>query len=219
MLKINVKIFIQTKKEKMTISIYKNDIPESLDLGVEIAVDTETMGLKFGRDRLCLVQIADSSGTVHLVQIEKNQKQARNLAKVMTDEKVLKIFHFARFDVGVLQRNFNFMTRNIYCTKIASKLARTFSQNHGLKNLVKEILSIDISKEQQSSYWGSDVLDKDQINYAKQDVLYLHKIKQHLDNILKREDRYDIFKKTCRFLTIRCELDNMGWEDLDPFSH
>ena len=203
----------------MTVSIYKNDIPEDLDLGNEIAVDTETMGLKFGRDRLCLVQIADIKGTVYLVQIEKNQKQARNLAKVMTDEKVVKIFHFARFDVGVLQRNFDFMIRNIYCTKIASKLARTFSQNHGLKNLVKEILSIDISKEQQSSYWGTDVLDKNQINYAKQDVLYLHKIKQHLDNILKREDRYDVFEKTCHFLTVRCQLDNMGWEDLDPFSH
>jgi ribonuclease D len=203
----------------MTVSIYKNDLPENIDLGNEIAVDTETMGLKFGRDRLCLVQIADSNGKVYLVQIEKNQKQARNLAKVMTDEKVVKIFHFARFDVGVLQRNFDFMIRNIYCTKIASKLARTFSQNHGLKNLVKEILSIDISKEQQSSYWGTDVLDKNQINYAKQDVLYLHKIKQHLDNILKREDRYDVFEKTCHFLTVRCQLDNMGWEDLDPFSH
>ena len=111
------------------------------------------------------------------------------------------------------------MTRNIYCTKIASKLARTFSQNHGLKNIVKEILAIDISKEQQSSYWGADVLDENQINYAKQDVLYLHKIKQHLDKILKREDRYDIFQKTCSFLPTRCELDNMGWEEMDPFSH
>ena len=203
----------------MTVSIYKNDIPKNLDLGDEIAVDTETMGLKFGRDRLCLVQIADSEGSVYLVQIDKGQKQAINLAKVMTNEKIVKIFHYARFDVGILQRNLNFMTRNVYCTKIASKLARTFSQSHGLKNLVKEILSIDISKEQQSSYWGTDVLDEDQINYAKQDVLYLHQIKKHLDNILKREDRYDVFEKTCRFLTTRCELDHMGWEDVDPFSH
>ena len=203
----------------MPVSIYKNDVPENLDLGNEIAVDTETMGLKSGRDRLCLVQVADTKGIVHLIQIEKNQKQARNLAKIMTDEKVVKIFHYARFDIGVLHRNLNFMTRNIYCTKIASKLARTFSQSHGLKNLVKEILSIDISKEQQSSYWGTDILDEDQINYAKQDVLYLHQIKQHLDNILKREDRYDVFEKTCRFLPTRCELDNMGWEDIDPFSH
>ena len=203
----------------MAVSIYKNDIPKNLNLGDEIAVDTETMGLKFVRDRLCLVQIADSEGSVYLVQIEKDQKQAVNLAKIMTDEKIVKIFHYARFDIGILQRNLNFMTRNVYCTKIASKLARTFSQSHGLKNLVKEILSIDISKEQQSSYWGTDVLDEDQINYAKQDVLYLHQIKKHLDNILKREDRYDVFEKTCRFLPTRCELDHMGWEDVDPFSH
>ncbi len=203
----------------MSVSIFKNDIPENLDLGNEIAVDTETMGLKFGRDRLCLVQIADSKGSVYLVQVEKYQKEAKNLAKVMTDEKIVKIFHYARFDIGVLHRNLNFMTHNIYCTKIASKLARTFSQSHGLKNLVKEILTIDISKEQQSSYWGKDILDKNQINYAKQDVLYLHKIKNHLDDILKREDRFDIFEKTCHFLPTRCELDNMGWEDIDPFSH
>ena len=133
----------------MTVSIFKNDIPGNLDLGEEIAVDTETMGLKFGRDRLCLVQLADIEGRVYLVQIDKNQEQAPNLAKVMTDVETVKIFHYARFDIGVLYKNLNFMTQNIYCTKIASKLARTFSQSHGLKNLVKEILSIDISKEQQ----------------------------------------------------------------------
>ena len=203
----------------MTVSIHKNDIPENLNLGSEIAVDTEAMGLKFSRDRLCLVQLADSNGKVYLVQIDKNQGHAPNLEKIMTDEQVVKIFHYARFDIGVLHRNLGFMTHNIYCTKIASKLARTFSQNHGLKNIVKEILAIDISKEQQSSYWGADVLDENQINYAKQDVLYLHRIKQHLDKILKREDRYDIFQKTCRFLPTRCELDNMGWEEMDPFSH
>ena len=203
----------------MAVTIYKNDIPKNLDIGREIAVDTETMGLKSGRDRLCLVQIASNEGAVYLIQIDKNQKKAPNLAKLMTSEKVIKIFHYARFDIGVLHRNLNFMTQNIYCTKIASKIGRTFSQSHGLKNLVKEILSIDISKEQQSSYWGADVLNENQINYAKQDVLYLHKIKQHLDKILKREDRYEIFEKTCRFLPIRCELDNMGWDDVDPFSH
>ena len=203
----------------MAVIIYKNDIPKNLDIGREIAVDTETMGLKFGRDRLCLVQIASNEGAVYLIQIDKDQKKAPNLAKLMTSQKVIKIFHYARFDIGVLNRNLNFMTRNIYCTKIASKIGRTFSQSHGLKNLVKEILSIDISKEQQSSYWGADVLSENQINYAKQDVLYLHKIKQHLDKILKREDRYDIFEKTCRFLPTRCELDNMGWDDMDPISH
>ncbi len=203
----------------MAVTICKNDIPKNLDLGREVAVDTETMGLKFGRDRLCLVQLASSEGTVYLIQIDKNQKQAPNLAELMKNEKIIKIFHYARFDIGVLHRNLNFMTQNVYCTKIASKLGRTFSQSHGLKNLVKEILSIDISKEQQSSYWGTEVLDENQINYAKQDVLYLHKIKQHLDTILKREDRYDVFEKTCRFLPTRCELDNMGWDDMDPFSH
>ncbi len=203
----------------MAISIFKNDIPDNLNLGSEIAVDTETMGLKLGRDRLCLVQIADSKGEVYLIQIDKNHDRAPNLAQVMTNEEIMKIFHYARFDVGALHKNFNFMTQNIYCTKIASKLGRTFSQNHGLKNLVKEILALDISKEQQSSYWGADVLDQDQIKYASQDVLYLHKIKHHLDKILKREDRYDIFQKTCRFLPTRCELDNMGWGETDPFSH
>ena len=203
----------------MTVSIHKNDLPPNLELGSEIAVDTETMGLKFGRDRLCLVQLADSKGTVYLIQIDKNQKNAPNLAEVMTNEKIVKIFHYARFDIGVLHENLHFMTRNIYCTKIASKLGRTYSQSHGLKNLVKEILAVDISKEQQSSYWGAQVLSEDQINYAKQDVLYLHKIKEHLDKILIREERYDIFQKTCNFLPIRCQLDNMGWEDIDPFAH
>ena len=203
----------------MTVSIHKNDLPPNLELGSEIAVDTETMGLKFGRDRLCLVQLADSKGTVYLIQIDKNQKNAPNLAEVMTNEKIVKIFHYARFDIGVLHESLHFMTRNIYCTKIASKLGRTYSQSHGLKNLVKEILTIDISKEQQSSYWGAQVLSEDQINYAKQDVLYLHKIKEQLDKILIREDRYDIFKKICNFLPIRCQLDNMGWEDTDPFAH
>ena len=203
----------------MTVSIHKNDLPPNLELGSEIAVDTETMGLKFGRDRLCLVQLADSKGTVYLIQIDKNQKNAPNLAEVMTNEKIVKIFHYARFDISVLHKSLHFMTRNIYCTKIASKLGRTYSQSHGLKNLVKEILTIDISKEQQSSYWGAQVLGEDQINYAKQDVLYLHKIKEQLDKILIREDRYDIFKKTCSFLPIRCQLDNMGWEDIDPFAH
>ena len=203
----------------MTVSIYKNDLPPNLKLGSEIAVDTETMGLKFGRDRLCLVQLADSKGAVYLIQIDKNQQNAPNLAKLMTNENIVKIFHYARFDIGVLHKYLHFMTRNIYCTKIASKLGRTFSQNHGLKNLVKEILSIDISKEQQSSYWGAEILDENQINYAKQDVLYLHKIKEHLDSILRREDRYDIFQKTCDFLPTRCQLDNMGWEDIDPFTH
>lgn len=203
----------------MTIFKYKNDLPEHIEFGKEVAVDTETMGLNSVRDRLCLVQLADKEGLVHIVQIDKDQKEANNLAKILNNEKILKIFHYARFDIGVLHKNLNIVTNNIYCTKIASKIARTFSQNHGLKNLVKEILSIDISKDQQSSYWGADVLDESQINYAKQDVIYLHKIKEHLNEILKREERYEIFKKTCSFLPVRCELDNRGYGDMDLFSH
>ena len=203
----------------MAVTIYKNDIPKNFDIGREIAVDTETMGLKFGRDRLCLVQIASNEGTVYLIQIDKNQKEAPNLAKLMTSEEVIKIFHYARFDVGVLYRNLNFITQNIYCTKIASKIARTFSQSHGLKNLVKEILSIDISKEQQSSYWGADVLNENQINYAKQDVLYLHKIKDKLDRMLLREKRSKLAKACFDFIQYRTDLDICGWSEHDIFKH
>ena len=202
----------------MAVTIYKNDIPKNFDIGREIAVDTETMGLKFGRDRLCLIQIASNEGTVYLIQIDKNQKDAPNLAKLMTSEKVLKIFHYARFDIGVLHRNLNFVTQNIYCTKIASKIARTYSQSHGLKNLVKEILSIDISKEQQSSYWGTDVLNENQINYAKQDVLYLHKINDALTKILKREKRYDLYEDCLKFINTRVNLDLASFSD-DIWSH
>ena len=203
----------------MPVLVHKKDLPENITLGLEIAVDTETMGLRIGRDRLCLVQIADENGNVFIIQIEKNQKNAPNLEKVLKNENILKIFHYARFDVGTLYNALGIMTKNIYCTKIASKLARTFSPNHGLKHLVKEILSMDISKEQQSSYWGAENLLDEQVDYAKHDVLHLHKIKKHLDAILKREDRYNIFKKTCQFLPTRCELDIMGWDDTDIFSH
>ena len=151
-------------------------------------------------------------------QFDPNEIVLQSTAKLFEYEKLSRQIEECD-DIGVLKENLNFMTRNIYCTKIASKIGRTYSQSHGLKNLVKEILSIDISKEQQSSYWGAQVLSEDQINYAKQDVLYLHKIKEHLDNILIREDTYDSFKKTCNFLPIRCQLDSMGWEDIDPFAH
>ena len=203
----------------LDINLHKDDLPEHLALGDNIAVDCEFTGLNVERDNLCLVQISSGNNDAHIIQLDRETYEAPNLKKILKDKNINKIFHYARFDIGVLHRNLNFMTQNIYCTKIASKIGRTFSQSHGLKNLVKEILSIDISKEQQSSYWGADVLNENQINYAKQDVLYLHKIKQHLDKILKREDRYDIFEKTCRFLPTRCELDNMGWDDVDPFSH
>jgi ribonuclease D len=203
----------------MTAKIFTNDLPDNLDLGSEIAIDTEAMGLKFKRDRLCLVQIADEKGNIYILQIKKNQNEAPNLSKILSDKNVLKIFHFARFDVGVLFKSLNVMTQSIYCTKIASKIARTYTQNHGLKALVKEVLGVDISKEQQSSYWGKDQLSEEQILYASNDVLYLHKIKDYLNNILVREDRLRVFERTCDFLAIRCELDNLGWEDQDIFSH
>ena len=203
----------------MTTKIYMRDLPSNLDLGKEIAVDTETMGLKFNRDRLCLIQIADKNGNVHILQIEKNQTQAPNLTRFLEDRNILKIFHFARFDVGTLYRSLNVMTQSIYCTKIASKIARTYSQNHGLKALVKEALEIDISKEQQSSYWGKEKLSEDQIVYAAADVIYLHRLRNHLNKILLREERFEIFERTCEFLPTRCKLDCSGWEDQDIFSH
>ena len=196
-----------------------NDLPSNLDLGEEIAIDTETMGLKFNRDRLCLIQIADNRSNTYILQIEKNQSVAPNLSNVLTNKDILKIFHYARFDVSVLYKSLNIMTSSIYCTKIASKIARTYSQNHGLKALVKEALEIDLSKEQQSSYWGKEKLSGDQIIYASNDVIYLHKVRDHLNNILLREDRFEIFERTCEFLPYRCELDCLGWEDQDIFSH
>ena len=203
----------------MNTKIYIKDLPAKLDLGKEIAIDTETMGLKSNRDRLCLIQIADKNGNVSILRIEKNQTEAPNLSSVLEDKNILKIFHFARFDVGALHRTLNVMTHSIYCTKIASKIARTYSQNHGLKALVKEALEIDISKDQQSSYWGKEKLSEDQIAYAAADVIYLHRIRNYLNSILVREDRFDIFKKTCEFLPTRCKLDFSGWEDQDLFSH
>ena len=181
----------------MNTRIYMKDLPSNLDLGKEIAIDTETMGLKSNRDRLCLIQIADKIGNVYILQIEKKQTEAPNLSSILEDKNILKIFHFARFDVGALYRTLNVMTQSIYCTKIASKIARTYSQNHGLKALVKEALEIDISKDQQSSYWGKENLSEDQIAYAAADVIYLHRIRSYLNNILVREDRFDIFRKTC----------------------
>ena len=203
----------------MKAKIYKNDLPPDLDLGKEIAIDTETMGLKFNRDRLCLIQIADKNGNVSILQIEKEQTEAPNLSRILQDKNILKIFHFARFDIGALYKSLNVMTQSIYCTKIGSKIARTYSQNHGLKALVKEVLEIDISKDQQSSYWGKEKLSENQIAYAATDVVYLHQIRDHLNNIMIREDRFDIFESICEFLPTRCKLDFSGWEDQDIFSH
>ena len=202
----------------MKIKYYENDLPESLDLGNIIAIDTETMGLNPARDRLCLVQLSSGNGTCHLIKIIDLRKKPKNLLKLLNNVKVQKIFHFARFDVAVLKHTYNINIKNIYCTKIASKLARTYTDKHGYKDLCKELLNETISKVEQSSDWGGK-LSKDQKEYAASDVLHLHKIKKKLDSILMREDRINIANACFEFLSHRTDLDLYGWQDVDIFKH
>ena len=199
--------------------LYKNDLPIDLNLGNSIAIDTETMGLKAVRDRLCLVQISNGDGNAHLVQFEKGNYVAPNLKKLLLNSEVLKIFHFARFDLLALRKNLGIEINNIYCTKIASKLARTYTDAHGLKAISDELLGVELSKKQQSSDWGADIISEDQIKYAASDVLYLHQIKEKLDMILKREGRFEIAKKCFEFLPTRSALDLNGFEEEDIFRH
>ena len=203
----------------MTNFIYKNDLPDILDLGPIIAIDTETMGLNLNRDRLCVVQLSSGDGHAHIIQIDPGNTTAPNLCRILSNPKQTKLFHFARFDIAVLQNHFGVITFPIYCTKIASKLIRTYSDRHGLKNLLSEMLSIDISKHQQSSDWGAKKLTTAQINYAASDVLYLHQLMEKLDVNLKREGRTEIAKACFDFLPSRATLDLAGWPDHDIFSH
>ena len=202
----------------MKIKYYENDLPESLDLGNLVAIDTETMGLNPARDRLCLVQLSSGNGTCHLVKIIDLRKKPKNLLKLLNNVKVQKIFHFARFDVAVLKHTYGINIKNIYCTKIASKLARTYTDKHGYKDLCRELLNETISKVEQSSDWGGK-LSKDQKEYAASDVLHLHKIKKKLDSILMREDRISIANACFEFLSHRTDLDLYGWQDVDIFKH
>ena len=202
----------------MKIKYYENDLPESLDLGNLVAIDTETMGLNPARDRLCLVQISSGNGTCHLVKIIDLRKKPKNLLKLLNNVKVQKIFHFARFDVAVLKHTYDINIKNIYCTKIASKLARTYTDKHGYKDLCKELLNETISKVEQSSDWGGK-LSKDQKEYAASDVLHLHKIKKKLDAILERENRINLANSCFEFLSHRTDLDLYGWQDVDIFKH
>jgi ribonuclease D len=202
----------------MKIKYYENDLPESLDLGNVIAIDTETMGLNPARDRLCLVQLSSGNGTCHLVKIIDLRKKPKNLLKLLNNVKVQKIFHFARFDVAVLKHTYDINIKNIYCTKIASKLARTYTDKHGYKDLCRELLNKTISKVEQSSDWGGK-LSKDQKKYAASDVLHLHKIKKKLDSILVREDRTNLAKACFEFISHRTDLDLYGWQDVDIFKH
>ena len=203
----------------MTNYLYDGDLPNKLDLGPIIAIDTETMGLNPNRDRLCLVQISSGNGDAHLVQISRDQVLAPNLCRILERPDVLKIFHFGRFDIAVLLYKFNVLCKSVYCTKIASKLVRTFTERHGLKNILQDLISVDVSKQQQSSDWGNPFLTKAQIDYAASDVLYLHKLKHELDIRLIRENRMEIAQACFDFLPSRAKLDILGWPSHDIFSH
>ena len=199
--------------------LYQNDLPDDLALGSSVAIDCETMGLIPGRDRLCLVQLSHGDGNAHLVQIGKGQTSAPNLERLITDQNVLKLFHFGRFDIAALFNTFGALATPVYCTKIASKLVRTYTDRHGLKNLLDELLGVDISKLQQMSDWGAETLTEAQLNYAASDVLYLHALKEKLDERLQREGRTDLAQAAFSFLPTRARLDLAGWPETDIFAH
>lgn len=203
----------------MAIRLHKGDLPDDRRYGDAVAVDTETLGLNPHRDRLCLVQLSGGDGNVDLVQIAPGQSAAPNLVKLLADPSVTKLFHFARFDVAVLYGTFGVMAEPLYCTKIASRLARTYADRHGLKDLVKELLDIDLSKQQQSSDWGSEALSEAQQGYAAADVLHLHALREKLDRQLAREGRSDFAAACFRFVPVRARLDLAGWQDEDIFAH
>jgi len=203
----------------MTNHLHKNDLPDDLKLGPIVAIDCETMGLHPHRDRLCVVQLSDGTGDAHVVQIANGQTEAPNLVKLLEDKDTLKLFHFGRFDIAAMLNAFGAVTAPVYCTKIASRLIRTYTDRHGLKNLVQECLGIDISKQQQSSDWGADTLTDAQINYAASDVLYLHDLREILNARLEREGRMEIAQACFDFLPMRAKLDLAGWPDTDIFAH
>jgi ribonuclease D len=203
----------------MKIKLHKNDLPDGLDLGASVAIDTETLGLNPFRDRLCLAQLSAGDGVCHAVQFAPGEYAAPNLKKLLTDRKVTKLFHFARFDVAVFRRYLGVMTAPIYCTKIASKLVRTYTDKHGLKDLVRELLSVDLSKEQQSSDWGAPTLTEKQLAYAANDVAYLHRLREALDTMLAREGRTELARACFQFLPARAQLDLAGWAETDIFAH
>ena len=207
----------------MTVYFHENDIPNDILFKESVAIDTETMGLKTLRDRLCLIQISAGNGDAHLIKIDKSiaslQQKYKNLKKVLQNKNILKIFHFARFDLAALNFYVCKVEGNIWCTKIASKLSRTYTNKHGLSDLTKELLSIEISKEQQSSNWGNKIISEKQKKYASNDVLYLHNLKEKLEEILLQENRLELAEKVFSFLKVRVELDLAGFEDLDIFAH
>ena len=199
--------------------LYSGDLPDGLSLGDVVAIDCETMGLNPHRDRLCVVQLSGGDGDAHLVQIKPGKTQAPNLSALLTDPGVLKLFHFGRFDIAAMYHAFGALTAPVYCTKIASKLVRTYTDRHGLKNLLDELLDVDISKHQQMSDWGAETLRPEQLDYAASDVLYLHRLREELDKRLAREGRADLAQAAFDFLPTRARLDLAGWPEIDIFAH
>jgi ribonuclease D len=203
----------------MTIRLHRGDLPDLSAYGNSVAIDTETLGLNPLRDRLCVVQLSPGDGTADVVQIPSSGVSSPNLVKLLSDPKRLKIFHYGRFDMAVLFHTYNVMPGPVYCTKIASRLARTYTDRHGLKDLSRELLNIEISKQQQSSDWGADQLSEAQVAYAASDVLHLHSLKQKLDEMLARENRAELAQACFGFLPTRVQLDLNGWAEEDIFSH
>ncbi|SDW77217.1 ribonuclease D [Litoreibacter albidus] len=199
--------------------LHQNDLPDDLNLGPVVAIDCETMGLHPHRDRLCVVQLSGGDGNAHLVQIAKGQTDAPNLSKLLEDPDTLKLFHYGRFDIAAMYNAFGALAAPVYCTKIASKLVRTYTDRHGLKNLLQELVTVDVSKQQQSSDWGAPTLTKAQQDYAASDVLHLHKLKVELDRMLDREDRTELAQSCFDFLPTRARLDLAGWPEIDIFAH
>jgi ribonuclease D len=207
------------KAHFMANHLYQGDLPDGLDLGPVVAIDCETMGLNPHRDRLCLVQLSGGDGNAHLVQVAQGQTRAPNLERLLTDPAVLKLFHFGRFDIAAMHHTFGALAAPVYCTKIASKLVRTYTDRHGLKYLLQELLNVDISKQQQSSDWGAETLSEAQHAYAASDVLYLHRLRDALDAMLAREGRSDLAQACFDFLPTRARLDLAGWPETDIFAH
>jgi ribonuclease D len=203
----------------MTVFLHDGDLPEGVGFGAAVAVDSETMGLRLGRDPLCVVQLSAGDGNAHVVQLRRPAYDAPNLKRVLTDLEVLKIFHFGRFDIAMFALHLGVTTAPVYCTKIASKLARTYTDRHGLKDVTRELLGIELSKAQQSSDWGAAKLSPDQLTYAASDVLNLHALKARLDAMLAREGRLELAAACFAFLPTRAQLDLAGWEDTDIFAH
>ncbi|MFV1494478.1 ribonuclease D [Phaeobacter sp. JH20_36] len=199
--------------------LYQNDLPDGLDLGPVVAIDCETMGLNPHRDRLCVIQMSGGDGNAHIVQVSKGQSEAPNLCRMLKDPNVLKLFHFGRFDIAAMYHAFGVLAAPVYCTKIASRLVRTYTDRHGLKNLTQDLIGVDISKQQQMSDWGAPQLTDAQLDYAASDVLYLHRLRAALDKRLDREGRSEMAQACFDFLPMRAKLDLAGWPETDIFAH